>query len=87
MIETLIVASFLGGITGLFLLIRNFVVYRVRTSRIDWIHRENLRDIRESPRWLYESTTEQRWHDFNTGPSYDRMMFMLNKWTYRGFYP
>lgn len=64
------------------MMIRIRLVHDARMRRLDEVHAEVMRLINaRSPDW------RKPWRVFDEGPSYDRMLFDLTRWTYKQFYP
>jgi hypothetical protein len=74
--------------------VRNAIVFRIRNQALDAIYAENVRRIYKLSN---EEGTDQAFIDLqlaNTqryevldSPSYTKMVFMLNKWSFEDFYP
>lgn len=75
---------------ALLVLVRNHIVYRIRTRRLHEIHTVC---VRETTAMLDEKTMSElieaisRRYDDLDSPSYRAMVFDIRRWTYKQFYP
>lgn len=73
----------LGWALSFVMLIRNELVFTWRQRATDICHQNAQKRIPE----LEFHSWRKEWNPYENGPSYNAMLWQLNKWSFEAFYP